>query len=178
MKVRKNDVDGDFFFLRGRERLRCVRSKIEDVAGFQEGDYARKRHEPTPGGDVLRNQVTCFPHRAPCGIAPALLQTWASYFFTFCTGRRLTVCSLPNAVSKLSFYRFVSTPNPSPPYANALDASPPPRNTPRLVHPPPASPRPTGRARRTQSRLPRRLNPRTRQSSSIAASTASQTRRE
>jgi hypothetical protein len=55
---------------------------------------------------------------------------------------------------------------------------PPPRNTPRLVHPPPASPRPTGRARRTQSRLPRRLNPRTRQSSSIAASTASQTRRE
>ena len=118
-------MDGDFFFLRGRERLRCVRSKIEDVAGFQEGDYARKRHEPTPGGDVLRNQVTCFPHRAPCGIAPALLQTWASYFFTFCTGRRLTVCSLPNAVSKLSFYRFVSTPNPSPPYANALDASPP-----------------------------------------------------
>lgn len=126
MKVRKNDVDGDFFFLRGRERLRCVRSKIEDVAGFQEGDYARKRHEPTPGGDVLRNQVTCFLHRAPCGIAPALLQTWASYFFTFCTGRRLPVYSLPFAVSKLSFYRFVSTPNPSPPYANALDASPPP----------------------------------------------------
>ena len=120
VKVRKNDVDGDFFFLRGRERLRCVRSKIEDVAGFQEGDYARKRHEPTPGGDVLRNQVTCFPHRAPCGIAPALLQTWASYFFTFCTGRRLTVCSLPNAVSKLSFYRFVSTPNPSQTMSQAI----------------------------------------------------------